>query len=381
MYEKHEREKIALDSAFLYKWKEEETNACILFIHGLGGDAEGTWKNLPNLIMGTSFTRHTDLITYSYRTSPYMPTSPGIDSLTDNLVTFFETVIETYEKVYIITHSLGSVLALNAIPKLSSINERWKNKIRGHILLAPALWGSVFGWVSPSLTSRQLKYGSKTLETIRKKWKKYSTQNPVTSFVIFGTEDKVIKKKMQELTDLNIIPKSTERNHVSISKIDSISEVTYRTIINCLYIFDESDHYDSRKYIIRTVLDSLKKDWEYDDHLSEFVYIPDFRIRIIEFTEKGEGRKFIEPWVQNFPDNNGMIHNYAIYYLGLRIYDFTMVFCDGFRYLIPLPQSAKNLVISKNQYALGKIMESAGMYDNLDMGLKIAGINVMGNKI
>lgn len=377
MYEKYERESISIDSTILYRWKEEETNACILFIHGLGGDAERTWRNLPNLIMGTTFCRHTDLIAYDYQTRKFLPGSPGIEQLTDNLVTFCETMIEKYERVYFITYSLGSVLALNAIPKLGATNQRWGNKIRGHILLAPALWGSVLGWVSLSLTSRQLKYRSKALKTVRVNWTKYAKQSPVPSFVIFGTKDKVIKKKIQELSELAITPKSTERDHVSISKIDSISEITYRTIMNCLYIFDDSNHYDSRKYIIKTVLDSLKKDWEHDDYLSEFTYIPDFRIRIVEFTKKGKGSEFYEPWMERFPDNRGKKHSYAVYYLNLRIYEFSMVFCDGYRYLIPLPSSAKNLVINSTQYALGKIMENAGIYDDLDQGLQIAGIEVI----
>ena len=214
------------------------------------------------------------------------------------------------------------------------------------------------------------------MKSVREQWGKFYERNHVPSFVIFGTEDKIIRKKIHDLAELGIIPKSTERAHVSISKIDSISEVTYRTIMNCLFIFDDSDHCDSRKYIIRKVLDSLKKDWEYDDHLSEFIYIPDFKIRIVEFTGRGEGREFMEPWVKKFPDKKGMIHNYAIYYLGLRIYDFSMVFCDGYRYLIPLPSPDKSLVISNDQYAFGKIMEKAGMYENLDQGLKVAGISV-----
>ena len=53
-----------------------------------------------------------------------------------------------------------------------------------------------------------------------------------------------------------------------------------------------------------------------------------------------------------------------------------MIFCDGFRYLIPLPEKPTKLIISQEQYALGKIMEKAGMYDDLDQGLRIAGIQV-----
>jgi len=376
MYQNFERQKLTMDSAVCYKWHETETNACILFVHGLGGDAETTWGNLPNLIMGTAYSRHTDLIAYSYKTSALGINSPRIDSLTKDFSTFCETVVEKCERVYVISHSLGSVITLNAIPKLSDTNPSWINKIRGHILLAPALWGSKFGGISTSPTSRELKRDSTVLTAIRETWKNSAIQNKIESFVLFGSGDKIIKDNVSELKNLGITLKSVARGHVDISKIDSINEITYQTIMNCLYIFDDSNHYDSRSYILRSVYDSRKIDWEYDDHRSEFTYIPNFKIKIVAFTQRSNASSFVEPWTQKFPDPNGMRHYYAIFYLNFRIHDFSMIFCDGHRYLIPMPKSASNLVITKKQYALGKIMEVAGMYDDLDTGLQQADISV-----
>jgi len=376
MYETFEREKIALDSAICYHWRDYEANSCIVFIHGLGGHPEGTWKNLPNLLMGTSFCRHKNLVSYSYSTSSLHPLSPKIDSLIEDLTTFCETTLQRYEKIYFITHSLGAVLTLAVIPILTSINQTWARKVRGHIMLGPALWGSLLGWVSPSPTGRNLKFKSKLLREIREEWEGFTFKRNIKSYVVFGSEDMVIKKNLDDLKRLCIVPKSTAKNHIKISKINSISEVTYRTVVNCLYEIDGGSHYDSRNYIKQTVFDSNKNDWEYDDSLSEFIYIPDFKIRIIKFEDKGHDRKFIEPWVEKFPDPTGQKNNFAILYMGLRVYDFSMIYTDGFRYLIPLPKSVKDLTINTQQYALGKIMETAGMYDDLDTGLRMAGITV-----
>lgn len=376
MYQQFERKKIYYDSAVCYQWLETESNACILFIHGLGGSALETWGNLPNLIMGTKFSRHVDVISYDYNSSKYKINSPSIETITGDLITFCESFIGQYERVYIISHSLGSVLTLNIIPKLNEINSRWSNKIRGHILLAPALWGSIWGWISPSKTARELKYGSVYLKEILNKWVNYKNNQSIQSFIVFGSSDRVIKKNLSEIEELGIIPKNTARNHFSISKINDIDEVTYLTIMNCLYELDDSDHYDSRSYLKRKVFDSIKSDWEYDDELSEFVYVPDFKLRILEFTKRGKGRPFTESWTKNFSDPNASQHNYAIYYINLRIHDFSMIFCDGFRYLIPLPEKPTKLSISQEQYVLGKIMEKAGMYDDLDQGLRMSGIQV-----
>lgn len=271
----------------------------------------GQWGNLPMLIMGTAFARNKDVLSYSYESSSLKPTSKPIQELTDEYVTFLESLASRYHAIYFITHSLGSVLTLSALTELFNKSDIWDRKIRGHILLAPALWGSYLGWVSPSKTSRELKYKSSKLDAIRKKWASLAKSKSCKSFVLFGSEDKVIEKNTNDLTSMNIRSKSVAKNHVSIPKSTSIDELTFRSIVDCMYEISGSSPYDSRNYIRSIVAESEKNDWEYDDHLAEFVFMPDHKLRILQFNSRGEPRDFNEPWVKKFSDQSEGVRNFV----------------------------------------------------------------------
>lgn len=378
MYSTYEREKLAFDAGVIYQWPKSTAAAasCIVFTHGLGGDIEDTWGSLPMLIMGSAFSRSKDILAYSYKTSAMNPTSKPIHDLADEYITFLESLATKYRSIYFITHSLGSVLTLAALTELYRRSDTWNRKIRGHILLAPALWGSYLGWISPSKTSRELKYKSKKLESIRQEWAAIAKDKSCKSFVLFGTEDKVIEKNTSDLSAMNIRSKSVAKNHVSIPKSVSIDEITFRSIVDCLYEISGSSPYDSRNYIKSIVTESSKEDWEYDDHLAEFVFMPDHKLRILQFDSRGEPMEFDEPWVKNFPDPNARMINFAVYYDNQRIFDFPMICCDGFRYTLPMPKSRSDLTITSEQYRLGQIMEKSGMYEDFEQGLNIAGICV-----
>ncbi|BEV72967.1 hypothetical protein THUN1379_24490 [Paludibacterium sp. THUN1379] len=376
MYSTYEREKLSFDAGIIYQWPKSIATSCIIFTHGLGGDIEGTWGSLPMMIMGSAFSRNKDILVYSYRTSVINPMSKSIQDLSDEYITFLESLATKYQSIYFVTHSLGSVLTLGALTELYSRSDTWNRKIRGHILLAPALWGSYLGWVSPSKTSRELKYKSKKLALIRQAWAEIAKGKPCKSFVLFGTEDKIIEKNISDLTSMNIASKSVAKSHISIPKSVSIDEITFRSILDCLYEISGSSPHDSRNYIKSIVAESSKDDWEYDDHLMEFVFMPDHKLRILQFDSRGEPRDFNEPWVKNFPDHKAQMINFAIYYDNQRIFDFPMICCDGFRYTLPMPKSRTDLSITIEQYRLGQIMEKSGMYNDFEQGLAIAEIHV-----
>lgn len=375
MYSAYERERLVLDTGIVYEWRHRQTISCIVMVHGLGGSASETWGDLPNLLMGTHFCRDKDVYIYDYKTSAVKPGGKTIPIIIEEFATFLETLVEKYQSIYFISHSLGSVVTLGTLSALNDIDDIWSRKVRGHVLLAPALWGSRLGWISPSKTARELKTGSDVLKIIRTTWSKSPMMLTCKSFVLFGSGDSIITKEKSDLSKLGIVLKNVAATHVSIPKTCSISEITYRAIMDCLYLSAGSSPYDSRNYILSTLQDSIPDDWEYDDQLGEWIYIPDFRLKITKFDQRGEPREFSEPWAEQFPDPDAEMHNFAVIYDGHRIDDFPMIYCDGFRYLLPLPKSRTDLVISRSQYRIAKIMDRGGSYD-LDRGLARARINV-----
>ncbi len=393
----YERTEYRMDNSIFYSWPDEYANACVVFIHGLAGHPEKTWKNLPTFLMGSAFARNKDIVSYSYKTSILSARGANTEACIDNFVTFAETFLSRYERVYFITHSLGSVITIGSIPILAQRDSIWSRKIRGIILLAPALWGSnwadwatliklplflphgVIDFLPLSKLIYELRPSSTKLKSIRETWSSFNSTAQINSAFIHGTRDTVVAPNRSELQIMGVQPLSAETNHTKISKVATLSDSLYVMILNTLYSFDGGNYRDRRQYILQTVYDSKKEDWEYDDELAEFVYLPDFDIRINKIADD----TFFEKWLTIFPahshasiPNPAKLEDFNITYKRLRIHTFSMIAVDGHRYLFPMPKGPNDLRITRRQYCVAKIMESRGMYRNLDQGLEIAGFTI-----
>ena len=376
MYSLFEREKIQIGSSVCYQWPKISPRACIIFIHGLGGNHESTWGNLPTLLMGSLFAQNKDVFSYSYKSSPLNPFDKEISVISDEFTTFLENISPKYQSFYFISHSLGSLICLGAILNLLGRDNIWINKIKGHVMLAPALWGSNWAYLGISPITHSLRPKSKFLGQLMNEWKFQSALTNFKSFVLAGTKDEIVLKNTKELLRMGIKTHALSESHISIPKTNSIDSQTYRSILDCLYESAGSTVYDSRAYIESIVIDSNPEFWEFDDRLRTFFYKPDHKLRIIQFDAREDPRGFEEHWTKRFPDSRATLVHYEINYDGLHIKDFPMVLCDGGRYLIPLPKSTKDLSITPEQYNLANIMEKEGFYINLKQGLDIAGIKV-----
>ncbi len=381
------------DSVFRV-WPSEYSNACVVFVHGFLGNALSTWGNLPTLLQGSAFARNKDIICYSYKTGLLSFRGRETSACIDNLVAFCETFLSKYNRVYFVTHSLGSVITLGSIPVLFEANTIWSRRIRGVIVLAPALWGSkiadgcaivqniawrtILGmrFVSLSKLILELRSSSKILRDIRERWISYRTKVGTNCTIISGTLDNIVSRNLDDVKAMGLRSLSAEASHRSISKTKTLSDALYVTILDALYRFDGGNYSDRRQLILQTVYDSKKEDWEYDDEMAEFVYLPNFDIRINCNGDDSLAGKFREPWTDRFPDQKARREVVNIKYKGLTIKKSTMVATDGFRYLLPIPLSAADLRISRRQYNLAKIMEDRGFYRNLDQGLGLAGFRV-----
>lgn len=91
-----------------------------------------------------------------------------------------------------------------------------------------------------------------------------------------------------------------------------------------------------------------------------------------------QAREFREPWIEHFPANwpidgepayKETIH---IEFSSTRVLSMLFVWVDGGRHLMPLPASAKNLVIDEFQYHLGKIVNVVSGGTSFDDALETA---------
>ena len=83
----------------------------VLFIHGLGGDAEGTWKIFPELIRADSKVAALyDVKTFEYKTGLFGSQSP-LALVAAELKTEIDNRYKDYSDVALIAHSQGGLIA------------------------------------------------------------------------------------------------------------------------------------------------------------------------------------------------------------------------------------------------------------------------------
>ena len=87
----------------------------IIFIHGLGGNSLKTWGRFNNLIQEDQKLSEYKIEPFPYPTSliKFFPWSifPKIQDLSDGLRTFINNRTKSDDKVIIVTHSMGGLIA------------------------------------------------------------------------------------------------------------------------------------------------------------------------------------------------------------------------------------------------------------------------------
>ncbi len=139
----------------------------------------------------------------------------------------------------------------------------------------------------------------------------------------------------------------------------------------------------SRDDVLRLMYSAGPDDFDYDDETGVYVYIKDINLRLIADrsswfdADRSDTDRFEEDWVKKFP--HGRAYRQIIYveYGRTRLATIYCALVDGGRYLIPYPKSPDHLVISREQYTLGNILNRGKKgVDSFDFGLYLAGIVV-----
>ncbi|WP_340016561.1 hypothetical protein [Paenibacillus sp. FSL K6-1318] len=95
------------------------------------------------------------------------------------------------------------------------------------------------------------------------------------------------------------------------------------------------------------VVNSKKLEWISHDEKQEMIYLKNPNIKIIWF-EIDKDYPFDEPWATKHPDSNAFKVDYTIVNNGINIDSFSLVYVDGYRALLPLPQNNTNVIRRKN---------------------------------
>ncbi|KAB8310892.1 hypothetical protein EH227_03250 [Rouxiella chamberiensis] len=264
----------------------DNKNSLILFVHGLKGGLD-TWEHnkdisFPKLLIGEDDIKNSfDVGCFNYFTTfteSYARTK-GIlsrimaltkkkekniptDEISELLFTEININLSCYDRIIIIAHSMGGLIAKNLILKKLEFEE--SSTIIGFISLAVPHSGakiaSITSMVSANAQLVDLSLLSSATDDLNRKWINCSKSLPLTRYV-YGAYDTYVDKK-------SALPMDSERknsfavndDHISICKPDSNQAMVFIAVKKFI---DEINQAKPVKLIVEDFLDKQQYDNEY----------------------------------------------------------------------------------------------------------------------
>ena len=180
----------------------------VLFIHGLGGEAQETWENFPELLQqDDEFARKYLLGFFSYPTMLirwiFRRKAPSIQELAAGLRTEINNRYGEFENIILVCHSLGGVIARKYL--LDEVKAKRPLRVKGLVLFAVPNNGAdlaaishLISWRHPQV--RQLCRGSDLLDILNKDWFTMGLPEAVRAKYITGTQDRVVDRSSARAT-------------------------------------------------------------------------------------------------------------------------------------------------------------------------------------
>ncbi len=174
-------------------------NNLLLFIHGFSGEASTTFGNIPEMLMNDSSMDGWDMKPFGY--SQYVTPEMGkevwagvedIDRISANLCTSVKYKFDKYDRIAIVAHSLGGLIAQRAI---LDFKEEYRNKLSHLILL-----GTPSGGISPVKLKKlwndkyqEMSSEGDFVKTLRKDWSdRYDEEYPFKLKVVAAIDDEFV---------------------------------------------------------------------------------------------------------------------------------------------------------------------------------------------
>ena len=124
---------------------------------------------------------------------------------------------------------------------------------------------------------------------------------------------------------------------------------------------------------ISTIAKSEPEEWTYDDDLQLYIFRGNVSISIVSDKDDND-REFHAEWVHNFSNESAKRARFFLRYNGSTVKTFYTAAVDGYRALIPYPNS--DMCITDIQYRIGRIVNIPfnAVIDNYDDYLNQAGV-------
>lgn len=216
-------------------------NNLLLFIHGFSGEASDTFGSIPDMLMKNSKMDGWDMKPFGY--SQYVTPEMGkdiwagiedIDRISDYLSTSVKYKFDKYDRIAIVAHSLGGLIAQRAI---LNFKEEFQNKISHLVLLGTPSYGIEPAKLTKLWNNRyqQMSSEGNFITLLRKDWKnKFVGEYPFKLKVVASTDDEFVTIDSCYAPFGKDHQVTIDGKHLSMVKPENENDDCYALILNTL---------------------------------------------------------------------------------------------------------------------------------------------------
>jgi len=209
----------------------------VIFVHGLGGSAFGTWRQMLKVFSAEQSLEHVAFDCYSYPTSliriPFLSRRPGIRELANGLQTYIHAHHAEKRKILLVGHSLGGLVVRQYI--LDILDTEEGKKLAGALLYAVPNNGSAWAYINSTvswhhLQAKQLQPSSDFLDNINKEWVRRNVDLHLPISYVIGGLDAVVARESSAWSQGGEHQTVIEHGHRTIIKPKTNGETSFKLL-------------------------------------------------------------------------------------------------------------------------------------------------------
>ena len=222
-------------------WERSEGNNLLLFLHGFSGESKGTFGNIPKMLQSDSNFDGWAMKSLGY--APVVQPKLGkdiwgaildVDKIAGYLKTSIQFKFKDYDRIAIVAHSLGGLVAQNAILQLDETN---RNRI-SHLIM----FGTPSNGIAPEVLTKQWnkKYSELSSEgsfinNLRTSWDQtFKGSYPFKLKVAASAEDEYVSIESCHKPFDNEHCEFIDGKHLNMVKPEDEKDDAYNLILNTL---------------------------------------------------------------------------------------------------------------------------------------------------
>ena len=200
--------RIDVDNGVLYERTERTSSCLIVFVHGVFGNPDATWKDFPRFILQSPEAGYADGALFHYET-PVLSRTVSVESCATLLRSWLMVRCHKYRHVVVLAHSLGGLVSKRCLIDLflnaSAEARELRQKLRLFFLYAVPHHGSHVGnlasaFLRKNQLAQDLSLNSLSQQAINKTIRELKSTTAATGErfprfkIVFGIKDSVVEQ-------------------------------------------------------------------------------------------------------------------------------------------------------------------------------------------